>query len=821
MVTDSAAKPSPTSGKQSVYLDVALPVPLLQTFTYKHSDIGNVPVGARVIVPFGKRHLTGYCVAVHEELDKETGLEDSEIKELVEVVDDEPLLTKEILELTKWAAGYYSSSWGEMLKGSLPAGINALIETVFLRQETDETGSLSEIDRSVMDAVLAEGKITAKDLDRCFGSREAKSATARLVKKGYIRRGYRISNERVRPLNRKFVLPTGRLVDARNKSQQTVIECLAEHPRGLFLGELVKLAGVSVSPVKTLESLGAVKIIDRQIDRDPLAGAALPESKDHILTSYQESALEKVSKAIEQGAYRAFLIHGVTGSGKTEVYVRAMKTALAAGKTALMMVPEISLTPVFAKQLKSVFGSKVAILHSSLSSGERYDEWRRIRSGDARVVIGTRSAVFAPLQNIGLLVVDEEHDSSYRQNEMPFYNGRDTAIVRARNAGAVVILGSATPSLESYRNVETGKYEGIDLPKRVSGRPMPSAELVDMRQAELTGGDDSVLSPRLRTAIEETHSNGEQSMILLNRRGFSQFVLCRSCGESIKCRNCEITLTFHQREHRLICHYCGFNTTKPDSCPTCESRFLYFLGEGTEKIEEILGKAFPAIRIARVDRDSTRKKRQLEKVLESFGKHEIDMLVGTQMIAKGHDFPNVTLVGVISVDAGLSMPEFRSAERTFQLLTQVAGRAGRGSRAGRVLIQTFYPEHYALQHALSQDYLAFYKKEIEFRRRMNYPPFVALAQVLFKHPQFSYAFKNASVLSAAIKKSDRQNKCIVLGPAPAPLARLKGEFRIQILVKSKSRKSLKDTIEISRAEAEATGCDLKTASVEIDPINLL
>lgn len=558
-----------------------------------------------------------------------------------------------------------------------------------------------------------------------------------------------------------------------------------------------------------------------EVNRDPLAGSTLPAPQDHVTTTDQKAALKRINKALEAGQYKTFLLHGVTGSGKTEVYIRAMRAALNSGRTALMMVPEIALTPVFSKQLRSIFGKKVAILHSSLSGGERYDEWRRIRKGEAEVVIGTRSAVFAPLRNLGIIVVDEEHDASYRQHEMPFYHGRDTAIVRAQNAGAVVLLGSATPALESFHNAAIGKYERVVLPSRISGRPLASAELIDMREVFAEEGGDIVLSGKLADAIEQTHSRREQSIILLNRRGFSQFVLCRSCGETIKCRNCEITLTFHRGEKKLVCHYCGFGLRTPEVCPECDSRFLYFLGEGTEQLEDILGKRFPGLRIARVDRDTTRRKKELERTLEKFGRHDIDMLVGTQMIAKGHDFPNVTLVGVISVDAGLSMPEFRSAERTFQLLTQSAGRAGRGEKTGRVLIQTFYPEHYALEHARTQDYQAFYDHEIEFRRKMNYPPFVALGLILFRHKNYRRCVENAVIMRDALKTTDRDGQCIVLGPAPAPLSKLKGEYRVQILIKSRNRKLLRETIDIAASDAETASCDLKLASIEIDPINLL
>ena len=486
-----------------------------------------------------------------------------------------------------------------------------------------------------------------------------------------------------------------------------------------------------------------------------------------------------------------------------------------------MLVPEIALTPVFSRRLRAVFGDEVAILHSNLSTGERFDEWRRIRRGDARIVIGTRSAVFAPLQNLGLVIVDEEHDSSYRQHEMPFYHGRDAAVVRANFTGAVAVLGSATPALESFHNSQTGKYHYLQLPNRIANRAMAQAEIVDMREVFKQFGKDPIFSNELLEAIKETYAKGEQSIILLNRRGFSQFVLCRSCGETIRCKNCDITLTFHKRESRLVCHYCNHREKVPHKCPSCDGKFLYFMGEGTEQIENILQRKFSELRIARIDRDTTSRRKELEKILEKFSEGEIDMLVGTQMLAKGHDFPNVTLVGVISVDAGLALPDFRSAERTFQLLTQVAGRAGRGRLQGKVLIQTYYPEHYALRHAYAQDYEAFYNEEINFRKNLAYPPFAVLASILIKHPNYNYAFDNAQILKECLLKNNAENGCRILGVAPAPLARLKNEFRLQILIKARNRVVLRSTLDFALAEAQEKFCDLRIVYVEIDPINLL
>ena len=819
------------SEPQPNFVEVALPIPVRQAFTYSVPTEmqERIAVGSRLQVPFGRRTVTGYAVVFHETLSEELGLEESSIKEVVQLLDSTPLLTEEILTLTQWAAGYYASSWGEMLKASLPAGINATVEEI-LRITEAGTDFLATADErrtqkiDLLEFLRDHGETNFRRLKKKFGVSRVQRIARELDDLGFITRLQRAVTPKVTTKKRQAV----RLVDgdppATEKmptpQQRRIIDVLKNHDFLLAKG-LMEQAKVGISPIKTLARRGLVEIFQAEVRRDPMATSELPKAELLTLTDEQSAVVAKIEKSLGSESYRSFLLHGVTGSGKTEVYIRIIKRTLKMRKSALMLVPEIALTPVFSKRLRSVFGEKVAILHSSLSTGERFDEWRRIRSGEATVAIGTRSAVFAPLQNIGLIVVDEEHDGSYRQHEMPFYNARDVAIVRANNAKAVIILGSATPAVESFHNSRIGKSTYLSLPNRIGNRPMAKAQIVDMRAVFAQTGKDEILAPELIGAIEETRKKGEQCIILLNRRGFSQFVLCRSCGESIRCVNCDITLTFHKSEQRLVCHYCNHKVKTPQQCPSCESEFIYFLGEGTQQIEKILQKTFPDLRIARVDRDSTKKRRELERVLMSFSEGELDMLVGTQMIAKGHDFPNVTMVGVVSVDAGLSMPDFRSAEKTFQLLTQVAGRAGRGKLPGQVLIQTYYPDHYAIKHAKNQDYDSFYEQEIGFRKSMHYPPFVALASILVKHPNYNYALENAQILRSALGSADMNKHCIILGPAPAPLSRLKGEHRLQILIKSRNRKHLRKTIDFATAEAEAKSCDMKIVYVEIDPINLL
>jgi primosomal protein N' (replication factor Y) len=588
------------------------------------------------------------------------------------------------------------------------------------------------------------------------------------------------------------------------------------------LGELLEAAGTSVSAVRTLEKRGIVEVYAREVRRDPLGHLEIPDEPRQIrLTPDQQGALDLIVQKIDEREYSTFLLHGVTGSGKTEIYIRAMAEALRQGRTALMLIPEISLTPVFSRRLRSHFGSDLAILHSNLSEGERVDEWRRIKDGNARVVIGTRSAVFAPLEDIGLVVVDEEHDTSYKQEESPRYNGRDTAVMRARAAGAVVVLGSATPSMESFHNAHTGKYAYIKLESRYGSRGLAEVEAVDMREVFRRHGKQQIFSDGLKEAIAAAHSRNEQVMILLNRRGFSSFLICRSCGLAIKCQNCDVTLTFHKYNLSLQCHYCNYIRPVPKTCPACDGQYVHYVGEGTEQIEARLREMFPTMHVARLDRDTTRRRGSFEHILMEFAAGAIDLLVGTQMIAKGHDFHNVTLVGVVSVDAGLAMPDFRSAERTFQLLTQVAGRAGRGARPGKVIIQTYHPEHYAVVCARAQDYEGFYRREINFRRMMNYPPFCALVNILVHEKELIKAHGAAERLANELRRAVQDQGLRVLGPAPAPLARLRNEYRFQVLIKARSRRAAREALDIAMDRTLTAGFNPYSISVEVDPINLM
>jgi primosomal protein N' (replication factor Y) len=724
-----------------------MPLHVFQTFTYRLNPqlTAQAEVGARIVVPLGRKLVTGYIVGLTEELP--ANLAEIDIKDAQSLVDLEPVCSPEILQLARWVADYYACPVGEVIKAALPPGM---------------------------------------------------------------------TRSAVKPKLRRFV----RAIDAGEQklteAQSRVISIL-QQSGPTSLQSLCEMAEVSASTVSSLARKNRVEIYDEAVRRDPLAHATKLQPEAFTLTNAQSDVLQEIEQQIARGTYGAFLLHGVTGSGKTEVYIRAMRHALSLGRSAMMLVPEIALTPVFSRRLRAHFGDQVAIFHSSLQKGERFDEWTRVKNGVARIVIGTRSAVFAPVQNLGLIVVDEEHESSYRQQESPYYNARDTAIVRAQKESATVVLGSATPSLESFYNARHGKYALVTMPQRMAARPMAAATMIDMRKVFARHGKPRVFSDELLEAIRETRERGEQSIILLNRRGYSRFILCRSCGETIQCPNCDVTLTYHRSERVMVCHYCNHRQAVPRVCPACQKKYIHYVGEGTEQLEEMLTQFFPALRVARIDRDTTARRSVFEKSLAGFSAGEIDTLVGTQMLAKGHDFPNVTLVGVVSVDTGLALPDFRSAERTFQLITQVAGRAGRGERPGRVLIQTYHPYHYALRHACAQDYEGFYEEEINYRKNHSYPPFVALASLLVHGVDLGRVRTDALELRKQLDLANEDRKCRILGPAPAPLARLKGEHRYQLLLKSRSRKQVR---EIADA-ALKTVTNLRSVNLEIDPVSIM
>ena len=806
-------------------------------------------VGSRVVVQLGRKPTTGYIVALLPHLRTGTSLIESEIKDVQELLDVDPPLTPGVLEITRWVADYYAAPWGEVMRAALPAGINTSVEqTVAItprgREELAALGDLSVPPASAGGSLKADVKARALRLladegefeVNAFCLRMGASKTPQWLREmeqhGSIARSYRTRSTPTRAKRRKavrLVKPAAAKAQAEaeaprprvTEAQQRLIETLRANHDEMAVSDLIKTANVSESAIATLLKRGVIEAFDAEVRRDPLALAELPDTEVFKLTKAQAAALEAIENQASERNFATMLLHGVTGSGKTEVYIRAMRDALKMGQGAMMLVPEIALTPILSRRLRAHFGDQIAIFHSALSKGERFDEWSRLRSGAARIVLGTRSAVFAPVDNLALIIIDEEHDTSYRQEESPFYNARDTAIVRAQKESAVVLLGSATPSLESFHNAQSGKYQYLGLPERVANRPMARAEMIDMREVFARRKKPAIFSDQLLEAIEQTRARREQTIILLNRRGYSSFILCRSCGESITCPNCDVTLTYHQGDRTLICHYCNHHERVPSQCPVCASKFIYYIGEGTEQIEELLRKRFSELRIGRIDRDTKQRRHEFETTLLDFAKGEIDLLVGTQMLAKGHDFPNVTLVGVVSIDAGLALPDFRAAERAFQLITQVAGRAGRGDLPGRVLVQTYHPHHYALRHACAQDYRGFYDEEIRHRRNHGYPPFVALALMLIRHKDSARANAVAHELRNALAKANDAHTCRILGPAPAPFARLRGEHRVQLLIKARSRKQMRAVIDAGMKAFEAGGHDLRAVTLEVDPVSMM
>jgi primosomal protein N' (replication factor Y) len=823
-------------GAEPVYAEVAVPVHVSSTFTYRL----RVPMrplaqpGSRIVVPFGRKLVTGYIVALSESLRPGTSLKETDVKDAEELLDVVPLVTPELLELTRWVSEYYLAPWGEVIKAALPPGISPVIER-FLALTPNGRAELSKsraagdqtIRQQLLQSLDESGEISLAAISNQFGSSQAAKLARELERDGLVEILQRPGSDFVRAKYQRrvrLVQPVDSATDSAGlkltTAQQRVVTALKGHESFAF-SELLAAAGVSASSVATLQKRKVVEVFEVRVRRDPLGDARFEQTEDYILTAAQEEVLNEIDQPLRARAYAPFLLHGVTGSGKTEVYIRAMRVALSLGRSAMMLVPEIALTPVFSRRLRMHFGDRVAIFHSSLSAGERFDEWTRVRNGEARIVIGTRSAVFAPTRDLGLVIVDEEHESTYRQQDSPHYNARDTAIVRAQKESAVVILGSATPSLETFHNANAGKYRYLELPDRLGNRPMAVAEIIDMREVFSRHQKPKVFSDELLRSIEETHRKKEQSIILLNRRGYSSFVLCRSCGESIQCPNCDVTLTYHRSEAVIVCHYCDHREAAPQKCPSCEGKYIYYVGEGTEQIEMMLVKLFPTLRIARVDRDTTSRRGAFERSLIDFGDGKIDMLVGTQLLAKGHDFPNVTLVGVVSVDAGLALPDFRAAERTFQLLTQVAGRAGRGDRAGRVLIQTYHPYHYALKHAGAQDYAGFYREEIRHRQNHTYPPFVALASLLVHGADIVRVRAEALELRKELDRANPERVARILGPAPAPLARLKGEYRVQLLIKCRNRHQLRKIIDGALKALSERDVSLRSINVEIDPVSIM
>jgi primosomal protein N' (replication factor Y) len=800
------------------YVDVSLPVPLDRAFTYELPETlkHRVRAGCRVIVPFGSRTLTGVAVQVHDETPE------VETRMALKLVDAEPVFDKGMMDLGRWISDYYCAPLGEVLRGMAPLGGELRRSRVWGLTERGRDlvrqaplGDFGQDPAVVLLRILERRPLAETTLEGTFTG--ARKFLKLLEKKGWVEAEQEVvARDPMRAAAGRLRVAFKDRVDGvkLKKTERELVAFLELHPGSHNLEALEKQVKGAGAAARALGRQELVVMEAEGMEADE--GWARPA---HVMNDRQRAAYDEIRAAMEAQRFQTFLLHGVTGSGKTEVYMSAIEAALKMGRGALLMVPEIGLTPAVAGQFQARFGGLVAILHSAFNDKDRAEQWRRLSTGKARVAVGTRSAVFAPVDQLGLIIVDEEHDHSYKQQEAPRYHGRDVAIVRARAMGAVVVLGSATPCLESRYNVERGKSTLLELPDRVGGRPMPEVEIIDMRQEFLETRKSALFSRRLLEELGTKLEAGEQAMLLMNRRGHSSSVACRACGERIGCENCAVSMTFHRRDNRLLCHYCDAAIRVPQQCPACGSDYIHFVGSGSEKVEDELHRHFPRARVARLDRDTVQGKDSYERILGGFREHRFDILVGTQMIAKGHDIANVTLVGVVSADTGLGLPDFRAAERTFQLLTQVAGRAGRHELPGRVVVQSLNPDHYAVRMAARQDYAGFYAKELEFRRLMRYPPFSALANILVRSEKEEEAERMSAEVAGVLKEAGEGVK--VLGPAEAPVARLNKEFRRQTLVKSASRPRLNELLRGVFRHASEQKWPAGALVIDVDPLSLL
>ena len=814
------------------FCDVALPVPLDLVFTYRVSADTLPVVGGRVLVPFRQQRMTGIVVDLHDRQPSIT------TKNVISVLDSTPVLNENLRKLGRWIADYYLAPLGEVFRTMLP--LNAEFKRIIGYRMTEKgytrlhSASLSgssprsRLTEDEQDAEFRVLNLLANHVDAESESivHEAslRSATgvSRAILNGMIRKMWIAREDVSTPADATRTVRTAvlKVVEGKlNGNQRRIVETLSALG-GKTPVEALQSLEVPRTTLATLVKRGLVEIVKEA------AKTRMPQNGKGKLTvafdlnEAQKKVLSHLKNRAEAGTFSGVLLHGVTGSGKTAVYLAAMRSALDAGRSAILLVPEIGLTPAVAAHLYEVFGEEVAILHSALSDRERAEQWHRIQKGEARMVVGTRSAVFAPVTDLALIVVDEEHDSSYKQEETPRYHARDVAVVRAKMANAVVVLGSATPSIESYFNATKNKYALVELPDRVERRPLPEVEIVDMRVEFQETGHEQVISRKLASEIKDRLERKEQVMVLLNRRGYSPVVLCRTCGQKLECRNCAIALTHHKREHKMVCHYCGYIAPVPRACVHCGSEYVYFLGTGSEKLEELLHGMFPQARVARLDRDTVRGHEDFERTLTALNEGELDLLVGTQMIAKGHDIHGVTLVGVVGADAALGLPDFRAAERTFQLLTQVAGRAGRGQTPGKVILQTYFQDHYAVQYAARHDFVGFYEKELRFRNWMHYPPYSALVNVLVRSDKLDEALRWSGLLGKWFENT-RHEGVRVLGPASAPILRLKRDYRYHFVLKSPSREKLNTTLRAMLAYAAQVNIPRTQVIVDVDALWLM
>ncbi len=819
----------------SRFVQVAVPLGVRKTFAYSVPVAlrNRVGVGARVLVPFGRKWLTGFVVSGSDRPPEGN----FRLRPVRRVLDPAAPIPVSLVRTGVWISDYYFTPPGSALHAMMPAG-TAVAETQKLTlggkfREMLLAGlrpaGLGPSEEKILDLLAERGSMTCAELVAAGAARGAAGLVDSMIAGGLLEYGDIGTQPRVRVkevLGIRACTATGDAEVKLTTAQARLLAAVRQTGGAVPLSRVLGRAAAGRAVAKALEGKGLVEILPLAVERLPADLAEQSKRKNVEFTAAQRGVFEQLRQLSAAGKAARCLLHGVTGSGKTEIYLRLISEGLERGESAILLVPEIGLTPLLSRIALSHFPNRVAMLHSGMSRGERHDQWMRIRRGEAPVVVGTRSAVFAPLECPRLIIIDEEQDASYKQEETPCYHAREVAWQRVQGSSGILLMGSATPAVETYFLTRGGGDMALlRLPERVEARPMAEVEVVDMGVEFQRHGKKTVISQRLRTELEDRLQRREQSIVLLNRRGYSRSLLCRSCGHHFSCPDCSISMTYHQLEARLICHYCGRECDTPTECAECGGAFIYFVGVGTEQLESLLREMFPQARIARLDRDSTRRKGSLSRILLDFGQGKLDILVGTQMLAKGHDFPNVTLVGVVSADAGLSFPDFRSAERTFQLLTQVAGRAGRGDIPGLVVIQSFYPDHYALKYARGQDYEGFYEKEIEYRRLMGYPPFHRLVQVLVsdkdRHRGLNIGEKLAAALRHVIRERRAGGFIRVLGPAPAPLEKLRGQYRFQVLLKCRGEAGPVPVLRETFALLGGKKVPLKNVHVDVDPLSLM
>jgi len=735
-------------------------------------------VGMRVTVPFGSRMLQGFVIDIKNQSEYKS------LKEIHSILDVAPVLNHELLNLGKWLTETTLCFTISAFQAMLPAAMKAkydkeirLVDEKLRNKLQKEVQLLFEKRLSVPWSELADSSCLA--------------AIQKDIQNGNLEVVYHVREKGTKKTAKYItlalpVVETKRILESlpsRSAKQKEILECMLSYPEGLPVKDLMEAVQTSRSSVKALLDKGILKEEEREVYRDPYKNREFTKTTPFRLTTEQQKAIQPILDSVRAEKHDVFLMYGVTGSGKTEVYMQAIEAVLKRGKEAIVLVPEISLTPQMVERFKGRFGSQVAVLHSGLSPGEKYDEWRKIHRKEVKLVVGARSAVFAPFENIGIIIIDEEHESSYKQEENPRYHARDVAIFRGRNHQCPVVLGSATPSLESFARAQKGVYKLLTLMNRMNEKGLPTVDVIDMRE-ELRSGNRSMFSRHLFEKLKDRLAKGEQSVLFLNRRGYSSFVMCRDCGFVVNCPHCDISLTYHRVQQRLKCHYCGYEEPIAFRCSSCESEHIRFFGTGTQKVEEELAKLLPEARVIRMDVDTTSRKGAHEKLLADFGAGQADILLGTQMIAKGLDFPKVTLVGVLSADTMLHLPDFRASEKTFQLLTQVSGRAGRHELPGEVVIQTYTPEHYSIELAALQDYNMFYQKEMRIRKIHGYPPFYYLALVTVSHFELTKVVATAEKIVHYLRKHVSP-QTIILGPVASPIARLNDRYRYQCMIKYK------------------------------------